>query len=444
MKEMKAPLSMSTQPGGNPATSDYLRDPKLDAFRPGGLIARWYRLTSPPEPPTEASYRQRDIYRRGQLASTIMLVLAGVLCLVIPIGLLGPNKQILIVVLVLLVLIAICAPINRKGKVNTAGLILSLSLNLGICSSIIRSPGGLAPDTIALFDLLVFSELFVASLLPVNWVWASALFNIVFSFVELTYAPRTPLFATIMAHSYYTIVSRPIQLHLLVTVVLFLWVSNATRAIKRADRAEVIASLQHNLANLEHAEVEQKRRLEWSIGRVVETLTQWNNGNIGVRIPLTQENVLWQVAGSINNLLNRVQRSRQEAENLQRMNGAIARFYEARAKSNGDAILDWPITNTPVDILVKQHNVNLQRMNGAIARFYEARTKSNGGAILDWSMTNTPIDILVKQHNTQAQLGVESGRMADRSVPQRPMRSTIQPPHLQSLDEERPDWRTHR
>ncbi len=185
------------------------------------------------------------------------------------------------------------------------------------------------------------------------------------------------------------------------TVVLFLWVSNATRAIKRADRAEVIASLQHNLANFEHAEVEQKRRLEWSIGRVVETLTQWNNGNIGVRIPLTQENVLWQVAGSINNLLNRVQRSRQEAENLQRMNGAIARFYEARAKSNG-------------------------------------------GAILDWSMTNTPVDILVKQHNTQAQLGVESGRMADRSVPQRPMRSTIQPPHLQSLDEERPDWRTHR
>jgi len=359
--------STDNQQRANNPLPNYLRDPNLDSARPKGLLATWYRYTSPPEPSTTATYKERDTYRRGQLASTIMLALQFILLIIIPIGLFGPNKQIFITAIFLTIIIIISALFNQRGKVNIAGLIMSLSLNLGICLSILRTPHGLTPDSIALFDLLVFSELFVASLLPINWVWASALFNIVFSVYELTYAPRTPLFQTVMSTSYYAVVSRPIQLHLLVTVVLFLWVVNANRAIKRADRAEEIAKLQRDLAQQSKVIKGQKQLLDRSIDQIVETLMRWSNGATNARIPLNNENALWQVAGSINNLLSRVQRSRQESAAFQANNEAMRRFYEARERSDGGPILDWTRTNTPIDTLVMQHNTQI-RQSGSLNR----------------------------------------------------------------------------
>jgi hypothetical protein len=365
MREMQNPASSNDQlQGSNNPFATYLRDPR-ESNQPRGPLAAWYRYTSPPEPPSTASYKRKDTYRRGQLASTIMLALQIILFIIMPIGLFGPNKQIFITAIFLTVIVIITAIFNRFGRVNIAGLILSLSLNLGICLSILRSPHGLAPDSIAQFDLLVFSELFVASLLPVNWVWLSALFNIAFSIYELTYAPRTPLMQEVMSTSYYAILSRPIQLHLLVTVVLFLWVVNANRAIRRADRAEEIARLEHDIAQQNKAIKEQKQQLDYSIEQIVKTLMRWSNGETGVRIVFNRENVLWQVTGAINNLLGRVQRSRQESMQLQQTTDAINRFYETRNRTNDGMILDWARTNTPVDTLVMQHNAHVQRMAGA-------------------------------------------------------------------------------
>ena len=359
--DMHSPASIENQPEENDPIPQYVRDPKLDRARPGGPLALWYRYTSPHEPPPTASYKERDVYRRGQLASTIMLALQIILFIIIPIGLFGPNKQIFFTAVFLTVIIVISAFFNQRGNVNIAGLILSLSLNLGICLSIIRAPHGLTPDAIAQFDLLVFSELFVASLLPVNWVWASAFFNITFSCYMLTYAPRTPLFQQVMSTSYYAVLSRPIQLHLLVTVVLFLWVVNANRAIKRADRAEEIARLERNLAQQSKGIKEQKQQLDRSIDQIVETLMRWSNGSTTARVPLNQENVLWQIAGSINNLLGRVQRLRQESQLLRQTNAALQLFYETRNHVNGGVILNWTRTNTPIDTLVLQHNMQVQR-----------------------------------------------------------------------------------
>ncbi|GAC1470138.1 MAG: hypothetical protein NVS2B12_39860 [Ktedonobacteraceae bacterium] len=272
-------------------------------------LEMWHHFTAPPEPPLGADFDVRDRFRRGQLASTIMFWLTVILVfLVAPIGIIGPNHQILIVAVVIQLLIVLCAPLNRRGRVNTVGLILSLALNIGICSSILRSPGGLSPDSIAIFDLLVFAELFFASLLPVNWVILDAAFNITFSILALVYMPRTPLFAQIMHTSFFIILSRPIQLHLIVTAVLWLWVRSATRSLRRADRAEEIAKLQHAIAvNAQH-EAEEKELLESSINMIIDTHTRVANGDFQARVPLQQGMPLWQVAGQLNNLLGRMQR----------------------------------------------------------------------------------------------------------------------------------------
>ena len=285
------------------------------------LLHFWYRYTAPVLPELGATFEARELARRGRLASTIMFFLSFILVFLVgPIGIFGPNHQILFVALGLLALIGICSPINRAGHVNTVGLILSLSVNLGIYSSILRSPGGLAPDTIAIFDMLVFAEVFVASLLPINWVIPDALMNMVFCYVVLTYWPRTPLLAQIMhGGGYFTILSRPIQIHLIVTVVLYLWVRSATQSIRRADRAEEIAKLQHDIAAKEHVIVEEKRQLDASIQDIVQTHMQVSNGNLSARVPLREGSTLWPVAISLNNLLSRIQRLQSAEQELQRI-----------------------------------------------------------------------------------------------------------------------------
>src|SRR5579885_638411 len=83
-----------------------------------GFLAWWYAHTAPLDPPPGATFAQRDLVRRGRIASAIMLFLACVLALVAPIGVLGPNKQIFFTALTVWVVIGVCIPLNRTGKVN--------------------------------------------------------------------------------------------------------------------------------------------------------------------------------------------------------------------------------------------------------------------------------------------------------------------------------------
>src|SRR5579885_1213135 len=210
-----------------------------------GILAWWYRHTAPPDPPPGVSFEQRDLVRRGRIASAIMLFLAGILVLVVPIGLLGPNKQILYTAIAVWIVIGLCLALNRKGYVTVVGLLLCLAMLTGMYLSILRAPGGLSPDEKDLLYLLVFGELLIGAILPVNWVLLPALINIAFSVIELTIAPHTPLLASLLPSSGPTILFRLIQLHVLVTAVMWIVGMHAREAIKRADRAEEIARLQH-------------------------------------------------------------------------------------------------------------------------------------------------------------------------------------------------------
>lgn len=293
-----------------------------------GPLEWWYRLTAPATPPLSATLAQRELARRGRLASTILFFLIIVLLLVLPIGIFGPNHAILPIISIILALVLISIVLNRRGKSNIAGLILSCSINLALVAVIISNPTGLAASILGLFDLLVFSELFVASLLPVNWVFLSAALNIAFIIFDLTTQRRAPNFVPIINADFYPILVRPIILHVIVTVVLWLWVRSATQAIARADRAEVIATLEHAIAEQEHVVAQQKRQLDVSIQQIVETHRRVANGDFNARVPLTSENILWQIAGSLNNLLSRLQRLRRFEQEMQNVLPQLQRLRQ--------------------------------------------------------------------------------------------------------------------
>jgi hypothetical protein len=89
------------------------------------------------------------------------------------------------------------------------------------------------------------------------------------------------------------------------------------QAITRADCTARIVQLEHELT-------EQKQKLEEGIRQILQTHVAIANGNLEARAPLTQDNVLWQIARALNPLLIRLQRASQAEKQLQRVIHAVS------------------------------------------------------------------------------------------------------------------------
>ena len=133
---------------------------------------------------------------------------------------------------------------------------------------------------------------------------------------------------------------------ILVAFVSWLWVKSASKAIARADRAETIAKLEHELAD-------QKQKMEGGIQEILRTHVEVANGNLSARAPLTQDNVLWQIARALNTLLVRLQRSALAEHKLHQVKQAVQTtvqtIQDADMKGQPPSV---PFTGTDIDPLI--------------------------------------------------------------------------------------------
>ena len=111
------------------------------------FLGWWSRHTSPPDARPGATFAERDLVRRGRIASPMMLFLAIVLILVAATAVLGPNKNIITVVYTLYPITFFCLYLNRKGHVTWVGTLLSLGVVGGMCMTLITTAlhGGMSP-----------------------------------------------------------------------------------------------------------------------------------------------------------------------------------------------------------------------------------------------------------------------------------------------------------
>ncbi len=336
-----------------------------------GLLAWWYRHTAPADPPVGATFAQRDRVRRGRLASAIMLFLGSVLLLVAPIGLLGPNKQILYTALTVWGVLALCIALNRHGKVNLVGVLICLSVNVGMYLSILRAPGGLSLDDKDILYLLVFAELFIGAILPVNWVFLPALVNIAFSILELTLAPHTPQLAVLLPTDRATILFRIIQMHVLVTGVVWIVGTHAREAIKRADRAEELARLQHTLSQLHERQMQDSQRLQATIETIIVTLTRQAQGEITARVPAMEGETLWPLVGSLNTLLARYQRARTAEQEIEQARPLIQRARQIEQTFKRMSEVEAPFIEAVQHALQENHPLFLPTTTTPLAPFFQ-------------------------------------------------------------------------
>jgi hypothetical protein len=290
------------------------------------LLAWWYRFTAPPEVPASASLVERERVRRGQLSSAILFVMLVFLLASLIGALFQGNYHLVYVLLPSFIVSIVVLVLNRFGTVLTAGIVLVLGFELGYLISIVKTSGGLSVSDLPRFDLLVEPVLLAVSFLPARSVPWIAAGNCLFIWLSITFLPHTPDMRVLFANQSYTIIEQPIALQVIVAFVTYLWVRSTNLAIERADRAEDIAALQQTIAR-------QKAQLDEGIQQILNTHVQVANGNIEARAPLSQDNALWQVASSLNNLLTRFQRTLGNEREFQRTRYELMKTQEALAQS---------------------------------------------------------------------------------------------------------------
>ncbi len=321
-----------------------------------GKMDWWYRFAAPSEPSSAAPFSQREAYRRGRLISLALLLQLAIVILLLPTVGLFVNHALIPNLAIMVVLLSIALLFNRRGRVIPAGILAVVGLDLSLMLNLATYPT-LSSFLLPMLDLLALPELFAVSLLPPVAVFFDALAHISFIVASLTFLfPKSAeLQALLHTSALQDALARPIVIQLLVAVITYLWVRSALQSIERADRATSIAILEREMAEQGMQVTAEKQQLEESIRQILAVHTRVANGDYSVRVPLTRGNVLWEIGGSLNNLLNRLQRYRQGTLITEQTNLAINQFLQARSRAQ-NGYVPWQQTNTPVDVLVQQHN----------------------------------------------------------------------------------------
>jgi hypothetical protein len=321
------------------------------------LFGWWYRLAAPPDISEDAPLYERERVRRSKLASIIILFEVVYHFATIGVGVTS-NPGLLPTLIIALIVLAVAAIFNRNGKTSVAGTLSVLILEVGMFANFTRlalAGGGLSSFDLPLYDILIIPTLIAISLFP-GWVTFSvAALNSLLIVASIVLLPKTAELTQALAGAPYDTWFRPVSIQLVAALVCYFWVSNAFQAMKRADSAEEVNKLAQTLATQQQIALQEKQQLEESIQQIVEVHTQVANGNLRARVPLTQNNVLWSIAGSLNNLLARMQRWRQDAQQLQRLEQMIQQVvYDMRQAKKRGASLQMQKTGTILDPLIAE------------------------------------------------------------------------------------------
>ncbi|GCE08826.1 hypothetical protein KDAU_61550 [Dictyobacter aurantiacus] len=288
------------------------------------MLSWWYRLVEPKDSITLA---QNDPLHRTRVAS-ILLLMSLLTCIAfIPAGLSSQNYHVLPPVLGLLAVTFVAIFLNRQGKVQVLGALIAIAVNATLIAVLLTYPKFELPqNAMPIYDLFVLSVIIAVSFLPGPGVVLTTLFNCLFITIDMIFQPHTADLQNTLTTTNYTILLRPLAIQIIVALVTYIWVRNANRAIEKANQAELIAQLERDMA-------QQKRDLDIGIQQLLQTLVEAANGNLNVRAPYTQENVLWQVGSAVNMLVSRLQRTTLNEQELTRIKDELRRVIQSVRES---------------------------------------------------------------------------------------------------------------
>ena len=317
------------------------------------LFGWWYAIAAPPFVAEDASLQQREKARRARFMSLILLV--EIIYTTISLNG-GFIADIVISITILSFVVGIF--LNRMGKTSAAGILVlvvtELSITIGEGLTTIFG-GGLHMGMLLASLAYIQPNLIAIALFPTGSALAFGLCNCFFIYLGMTFLPKAADVTAYMAESAFQAYSSVISIQILAIVLSFLWANSAMMQMKRADQAEEVNKLGQELAEQQQAALEEKQRLEESIQKIVNVHVQVANGDFNARVPLDSGNILWSVAGSLNNLLARLQRVRQDTQQQQRTEHALQQATaELQQAKRQQGPLRISKTGTAVDLLLAE------------------------------------------------------------------------------------------
>ncbi len=303
-------------------------DPFQQPERQFSFVSIWYRLTAPRDVPSTVSFKQREVVRRGKTASWILLVVIALVLLPLP-GAIG-NSTVVTTLLVVFAIDLLAMLLNRSGHLVWAGCIAILTIEAGLLGTMLTSPGGFGPSNLPLLDLMAQAEIVAVAMLAPGWVFAIMGLNIGIVWFVLHSPKLSPELAHLMLVNGNPILIQAIEIQIIIAIFAFILVRSADLAILHLDRAEEIASLERKEIERQQQEIELKNQLDQGIQQILQALQTFSNGNVDVQVPISQDNVLFRVAHSLNTLFARMRSLRRIETDLQQMKQLQQEVYNLR------------------------------------------------------------------------------------------------------------------
>lgn len=357
MQRQAGPPQFDYQPGyrqGAP-NGDYSNEP-FDDFgasrvrsvaRRRGVWGLWLRLTAPAPDPSAMMDRQlRERQRRAELTSAVapFVLLSGLLLAQQAVA--DPITAGGIVAIWVAVILALI--FNRAGAQTLAAVLLILGMDGSVEGALITAHGGIGAAWLPTFDLFVVPLIAVGFLLSRRYIPLFAGLHIAMIIGDFFLLPHNAdLAPLIQVWGTGVAFQRALILQVMGAALSYVAARSTDQAIARADRAEDVAAMEHQL-------VEQQRQVEVGMQQILQTHIRVANGDFSARAPLGQDNVLFQIASSLNNLLNRLGRAAQSQFQLQRTVQEITRLRDSLMAARAGRPPLWPApSGTPVDMLIE-------------------------------------------------------------------------------------------
>ncbi|GHO46033.1 hypothetical protein [Ktedonospora formicarum] len=322
------------------------------------LFGWWYKLTMPPRPPANASIIKKEAYRRHRTISTV-----GILFLIMEIMditvVIGARSMVMNVDYVLVYLfIAAMMVANRLGRPVLAGSIPVFGCEILLIFTILYMYPEMNIVSIMFYGLFVFIELLSISLLPIGFVFVFAVLDSTFIVLDYFLQPKEALLTQAIGANGFVVFGVPVALQFLVAFISALWVSTASAASKRANRAEMMAAIESAVAKDRLLADQEKRELEVSIQQLVQVYVDASHGKMVERIPYPPAKVLWPLVGVLNALWMRLRSAQLTETEFHRIKQAIT-AYDALLQRTAQApnqSIPFLRTGTDIDML----NISLQ------------------------------------------------------------------------------------
>ncbi|HEY0754237.1 MAG TPA: hypothetical protein VGD98_09765 [Ktedonobacteraceae bacterium] len=318
------------------------------------FLGWWYRLSTPDE---ALEFAQGTILPRSRLASILLLIILIAILAFIPAALTSDGMHVLPPLAGMFVMTCVAIFFNRLGKVTLAGILIVVAFDAALAESLLSYPNFvLTQNAVPIYDMFVLADIIAISLLPIRSIFFVSSFHSVFMLADIMLQPHTPDLQLLIDQTTYSFMVRPLAIQIVVALVTFLWVRNTMKALERANKAEIIAQLEHTLSI-------ERQDLAEGLQQILYTLVEAANGNLSVRAPLAQQHALWQVGVGLNILLARLQRSSQSEREFHHLQMEIQRLLLCLQESKSQRALFWLSPGgTELDLLISELlNINFSQ-----------------------------------------------------------------------------------